>query len=228
MRSPENGAARCQPWDSGLVSRWPVRTTRGPGPKLTSPRALGRPGSTSCSSTEPKPDSRMTEARNPASSPSPPSTLGMRQTCRTSSTARSRSRLPSTAPASPGLTMSTVIRSLKYPISDLIFAAQLARGRGPGRRSAAIRHVLVRGDQRGVGGDLDELVLLHPVAEALPGRLVDAAGLLPGRWCQQRERVGHAALQERDLVLGHLLHDLGGTGGVLAGSVGPRHERLHE
>src|SRR3989440_5334865 len=131
MRSPENGAARCQPCDSGLVSRCPVRTTRGPGPKLTSPSALGRPGSTSCSSTEPKPDARMTEARNPASSPSPPSTLGIRQTCRTSSTARPRSRLPSTAPASPGLTMSTVIRSLNIRYQILYSHRQLASGRGP-------------------------------------------------------------------------------------------------
>src|SRR5215475_29835 len=220
MRSPENGAARCQPWDSGLVSRWPVSTTRGPGPKLTSPSALGRPGSTSWSSTDSKPDSRMTEARNSASSPSSPRTLGMRQTCRTSSTARSRSRLPSTAPASPGSTMSTVIRSLNIRYQILYSHRAPGQGRGPGTRapgprhpdgwSAAVRQVLVGGDQRGLGGDLDELVLLHPVTEALPVRLVDAAGLLPGRRRQQRERVRHAALEERDLVLGNLLHDLGG------------------
>src|SRR6516165_7561828 len=193
MRSPANGAARCQPWDSGLVSRWPVSTTRGPGPKLTSPMALGRPGSTSCSSTDWNPDSRMTEARNPASSPSAPRTLGMRQICRTSSTARSRSRLPSTAAANPGSALPTVIRSLSHhQILDLVYGQDRPAGdRGPGagpgpdRRTsaagAAVRHVLVGGDQRRVGRDVDELVLLHPVAEALPVRHVDAAGLRPGR-----------------------------------------------
>src|SRR5215467_16315325 len=209
MRSPENGAARCQPWDSGLVSRCPVSTTRGPGPKLTSPIALGRPGSTSCSSTDPKPDSRMTEARNPASSPSAPRTLGMRQTCRTISTARSRSRLPSTASANPGSALPTVIRS--FPPSDVgpyVWTDHPAgdrgpgAGPGPGRRAsaarAAVRHVLVGGDQRGVGRDVDELVLLHPVAEALPARHVDAAGLFSG-WCvHHRHLHSHPARHSPD------------------------------
>src|SRR5262249_6102571 len=108
-------------------------------------------------------------------------------------------------------------RSSVLLISDIrsyIRTAPLARDAGPapGRQaritrtvgSAAVRQVLVGGDQRRLGCDLDELVLLHPVAEALPVRLVDAAGLLPGRRRQQRERVRHAALEERDLVLGNL------------------------
>src|SRR6476659_139577 len=135
MRSPENGAARCQPCDSGLVSRWPVSTTRGPGPKLTSPTALGRPGSTSCSSTDSKPDPRMTEARNPASPPSSPRTLGMRQTSRTSSTARSRSRLPRTAAANPGSALPTVIRSSHHQILDLV-SGQAAPPATPGPAGA--------------------------------------------------------------------------------------------
>src|SRR5713226_984924 len=110
MRSPENGAARRHPWDSGLVSVWPVSTTRRPEPKLTSPMALGRPGSTGWRSTASKPDSRITDARNAASPPSSPRTLGMRQICRTRSTARSRS------------TMSTVIRSPQNIRYEILYA----------------------------------------------------------------------------------------------------------
>src|SRR5215467_14884316 len=163
MSSPENGAARCQPWDSGLVSRWPVSTTRGPGPKLTSPMALGRPGSTSCSSTDPKPDSRMTEARNPASSPSSPRTLGIRQTCRTSSTARSRSRLPSTAAANPGSALPTVIRS--FPPSDVgpyVWTGRPAGDRGPGAGPGP--------DQRGASRHAQQLYGMYlsvAISEAL-------------------------------------------------------------
>ncbi len=78
--SPENGSAADHPWETGLVSMWPVITTRGPEPRVTSPMALGRSGSTGWSSTASNPYSAMVSARNEASGPSSPSTLGMRQT----------------------------------------------------------------------------------------------------------------------------------------------------
>ena len=55
----------------------------------------------------------------------------MRQTSRTSSTARSRSRLPSTAAANPGSALPTVIRSSHHQILDLV-SGQAAPPATPG------------------------------------------------------------------------------------------------
>ena len=91
ISSPENGVDFSHPCDTGLVSMCPVMTTRGPSPKRSSPIALGRSGSTSCSLTSSKPESAMTPRRCSASGPSSPRMLGMRHTSCTSETSRSSS-----------------------------------------------------------------------------------------------------------------------------------------
>src|SRR5579859_843197 len=111
MTSPDHGCDLVQPWDTGFVSMWPVSTTRRPGPKLISPIALGLSGSTGCRPTPSNPESRITPARNAASGPSSPSTLGMRHTSRTSSTARSRCLRSTTGRAGRGETAGVVMAS---------------------------------------------------------------------------------------------------------------------
>src|SRR6266702_3451350 len=69
---------------------------------------------------------------------------------------------------------------------------------------AGIRHVLVVRDLGSVRRDVDEVVLLHPVAEALPGRHADAARLRSAGG-DELQREGHAVLQELRLVLRDLL-----------------------
>src|SRR5258705_7528018 len=132
----------------------------------------------------------MTDPRTPATAPWLPSTLGIRHPCRTSSTARPRWSRSSTVEASPGPTLSTVIGppNIRYQILYVADDDGAARSGSwaavswltqerPGG-SAAAGQVFVSREQRGVRRDVDQLVLLHPVAEALPGRLAHAAGLL--------------------------------------------------
>ena len=120
-----------QPCDTGLVSRCPVSTTRGPAPKDSSPSAFGRPGSTGCRLAASKPDSAITDCRNPASSPSSPSTLGMRHTSWTSSI----SRCVSTAAETRALSCSGVgtyipTRCVKIR-SQILYLAKFRLGPAP-------------------------------------------------------------------------------------------------
>ena len=180
MSSPEKGVVAVQPWDTGLVSRCPVSTTRGPAPKDSSPSALGRPGRTGCRLAASKPDSSITVCRNPASSPSSPSTLGMRHTSWTSSI----SRWVSTASAARALSCSGVgthipTRCVKIR-SQILCSAKSRLGPAPLARASgqATRAGIIPPDGR---------------AQPVPGRLADPRDHL----AQQARKAGAAGSPRR-------------------------------